>query len=268
MISKNCLVCSKEYFTKPSKKDSKFCSRICRDKSNTAKPPYNKNNSLLQAFEKNLIRTNACWDWKIKPKGQITVTYDGKTISAKRASWILYKGKLQNLETIISTCRNKFCTSPDHLILKRPCNSLIESYEKYVVKKFNSCWEWLKVGDVNGYGMLNYRGKILKAHRVSYSIHIGEIPKNLLVLHKCDNPPCTNPDHLFLGSHLDNMKDMDNKNRRKKKLNLETIKEIKELIVKNISIIEIAKKYNVSESTISRIRNNKSYFIKYKEIEI
>jgi hypothetical protein len=67
----------------------------------------------------------------------------------------------------------------------------------------------------SGYGnILNEKGKQEGAHRVSYRLFVGKIGKNF-VLHKCDNPLCVNPDHLFLGSQKDNLKDMTNKGRRR-----------------------------------------------------
>lgn len=79
------------------------------------------------------------------------------------------------------------------------------------------CWEWTGYKDPHGYGrMSSQRGQPnLLAHRVSWEIHYGKIPKGLDCLHRCDNPSCTNPQHLFLGTHLDNMRDMDKKRRRK-----------------------------------------------------
>lgn len=72
------------------------------------------------------------------------------------------------------------------------------------------CWIWTasKFTHGIGYGQCSYNGKNIVAHRVSWSISNGEIPKNSLVLHKCDNPICVRPDHLFLGTHKDNMQDM------------------------------------------------------------
>jgi hypothetical protein len=83
------------------------------------------------------------------------------------------------------------------------------------INKTNSCWLWTGRPDDSGYGVIRYKGKKTKAHRLSWFLHFGHVPKNLHVLHKCDTPPCVRPDHLFLGTDLDNAQDRDKKKRRK-----------------------------------------------------
>lgn len=77
----------------------------------------------------------------------------------------------------------------------------------------NGCWVWDGYCDPKGYGEFRFYGIEKSAARVSYIIHNGPIPNSLHVLHKCDNPPCVNPDHLFVGTHQDNMRDKVNKGR-------------------------------------------------------
>lgn len=88
---------------------------------------------------------------------------------------------------------------------------------KFKINKTTKCWEYKKVPKTNPYGTVTIRidGKqlCLRAARVSYETFVGKIPKGLFVLHKCDNPPCINPNHLFLGTNRDNMGDMKNKGR-------------------------------------------------------
>jgi len=71
-----------------------------------------------------------------------------------------------------------------------------------------NCWVWTLRKDKQGYGRVNVNYKTEQAHRVSWVAFRGEIPAGMCVLHKCDNPSCVNPDHLFLGTRKDNCHDM------------------------------------------------------------
>lgn len=77
----------------------------------------------------------------------------------------------------------------------------------------SGCWIWTGLLSNVGYGKIGVGLKTYSVHRYAYETYIGKIPKNLLVLHKCDNRCCVNPAHLFLGTQSDNIKDMYAKNR-------------------------------------------------------
>lgn len=79
-----------------------------------------------------------------------------------------------------------------------------------------SCWEWMGCKGTDGYGHRRHEGKVTKAHRLSWEEINGPIPPDILVLHRCDNPPCVRPDHLFLGTKADNAVDMCTKGRQRR----------------------------------------------------
>ncbi len=95
---------------------------------------------------------------------------------------------------------------------------LIPLADRFWIKVVRSgddeCWGWS--GTTNkGYGRINVGGNMVLAHRVAWELTSGLIPPGMCVLHSCDNPPCVNPNHLFLGTHADNMRDMRAKGRHR-----------------------------------------------------
>ncbi len=138
-----------------------------------------------------------------------------------------------------------------------PAKNTEADFFKRLVIVDSGCIEWDGALDRNGYGIFYYANKNIFAHRFSFSLANGEIPKGLMVCHRCDNPKCVNADHLFLGSAYDNAIDCINKKRANKhkgeshhraKLTEENIIFIRTSKMKQI---DMAKMFAVSQAAIS-----------------
>ena len=123
-----------------------------------------------------------------------------------------------------------------------------------------SCWEWTGGRMPSGYGQISFMGRPQGAHRLAYQFAIGDIPAGFSILHRCDNPPCCNPAHLFTGTARDNAQDALAKGRfvvgernGYAKLSDSDIASIKHLYaIGAYTQTELAKKYGVYQSTIQR----------------
>lgn len=80
----------------------------------------------------------------------------------------------------------------------------------------DECWEWTAAKKPSGYGHLKIQGRTERAHRISWTLHLGPIPGGMLVLHTCDTPSCVNPRHLYLGKDKENVRDMHGRGRNPK----------------------------------------------------
>lgn len=142
-------------------------------------------------------------------------------------------------------------------------NTAIERFFSRIEKiPFHTCWEWTGAKSKLGYGYLTAKGFPRLAHRMSFLIHNGYLA--LDICHKCDNPSCVNPDHLYSGTHMENMNDRDKKGRgviprgHTTKLTKEQVAEIRATYKRGLGAI-LAKKYGISRNQINIIVRNKGW---------
>lgn len=121
-----------------------------------------------------------------------------------------------------------------------------------------ACWEWTAHRNQKGYGRVGVGGKLKSVHRVMYEHLHGPIPNGLFVLHKCDHPPCVNPDHLRLGTPAENSRDMVEKHRSSTLLTPEQIAEAKDLFQKGVRPMHVAKAFGVNHWIIYSLKRNMS----------
>lgn len=143
-------------------------------------------------------------------------------------------------------------------------NSIEEKASRFEVNRETGCWEWFG-SKAGAYGIIRHKGKVIGAHRYMYALHNGPIPPGALICHACDNPPCVNPGHLFVGTHKDNTADMHRKGRANiprgsahsfAKL---TERDVVEIRQSDMNVDELAERFGVSRWTIYDARSGRCW---------
>lgn len=133
-------------------------------------------------------------------------------------------------------------------------------WSKVEILDKDSCWNWKRALSDVGYGIAYFKGNLIGAHRLAWILKKGPIPEGMMVCHRCDNKKCCNPNHHFLGSNHDNMKDLvakglSNKGEKngRAKLTRFQVCEIRKLNPMSGEYTFVARMFNVSRKTIQRI---------------
>lgn len=143
-------------------------------------------------------------------------------------------------------------------------------WSKAIIRGQDECWPWTRCKHEFGYGKISVAGRIELAHRLAWILTHGEVPPGMCVLHTCDNPPCINPGHLFLGTVADNQRDMESKGRGRgsslvgeqcsaHKLTALQVLEMRVRFASGVSPTRLARQFNISKSQAWRICRRQSW---------
>lgn len=148
--------------------------------------------------------------------------------------------------------------------------TLVDKLLSNIQEQPDGCWMYTGTKDGSGYGQMQCDGVRKRAHVVSYEYHIGPITNGMYVCHRCDRPCCVNPEHLFLGSHTDNVQDMWAKgrgvlqntqgiNNGQATLSDEKVIEIRRLYERGMGQTKIGNMFSIDNSTIWKIVHRKTW---------
>lgn len=227
-----------------------------------------------------VVDENGCWictSHKPTKEGYIRIRINGTYVMAHRLAYEQRYGEIEEGKIVTHKCGNKKCINPEHLTLStkeeftKKLRAHDLSYEIDPVTGCHICTSHRPQGS-SGYPQIMVDGKKIGVHRYVYETEVYEkkygekIPEGLEVCHKCDNRRCINPEHLELGTHDDNMRQMVERGRSLKgskhgqaKLTEDDVREIRKRLDAGESTYSLAKVYGVSQSLISGIKQGKRW---------
>jgi hypothetical protein len=256
-----------------------------------------------------------CWEWTayLTAEGYGIFYLDGRQGLAHRAAWRLTHGKIRSHQWVLHACDNKQCVNPAHLSIgtcaenrrqwvergRKPATGTgtdkprrrpsaedrfwpkVDKQGPIVSTKLGPCWMWIASCFWDGYGIFGVVRTSWKAHRFSWQLAHGAIPKGLHCLHRCDNRRCVNPAHLFLGTNTDNFRDKMKKGRQATgarngarlhperlvrgdahwcaKLSAEKVRSSRRLRAAGWRVTRIATKFGVTGATIHSVLRGKTW---------
>lgn len=219
-------------------------------------------------YDRIQVADNNCW-MPTKPK--LSVRQGGIYLQGNRLAWVAFTGQIPPKDVeVYSKCENVCCVNPEHLGT-RLRSQLLDAHTRFWqlvnVRSPDECWEWMGSRNQDQYGRFRASSKnVVQAHRFAYEEVHGLIPPGKMLCHSCDNPPCVNPSHLFVGDQSDNMKDMYKKKRHRiindfkgerqptSKLVTDDILHIRAMHRQGVSVPQIHTHYpQVSRANIQRI---------------
>lgn len=139
-----------------------------------------------------------------------------------------------------------------------------ERFESFI-NKDGDCWEWMGSKFRDGYGQFHAANRNRRAHRYSYELYVGPIPADLCVCHRCDNPSCVDPEHLFLGTNQENATDRQMKGRTSRPYGLWhgsaklTPEKVQEIRSSRKTGAQLAREFSVSEALICNVRKGRAW---------
>ncbi len=202
----------------------------------------------------------------VYPTSNRSIRINRKMVSLSRIIYEKYIGELPYRSSIYRSCNNGKCLNPKHMLPSSPSDKF---WLQVNIGKIDDCWGWMASVDGGGYGMFGSRHiPEVKAHRISWYLANGEIPRDRWVLHRCDNPACCNPHHLFLGNNQTNVDDKVKKNRQSRlfgirngrsKLTIEDVRRIRKLHINGYSYRDITDLFPISFTQTGRILRGESW---------
>ena len=169
---------------------------------------------LIERFNKKFVVNQAtgCWEWTGFMSGRGTPTmWNGARYEAATRISIRIQGT-EPTKRIVHSCENHRCVNPDHLVIGDRARFFSH------VDRSGECWLWTGTKDGKGYGRFRVDSSKISSHRYAFREFSGAIPDGLQVLHRCDNPSCVRPEHLFLGTQKDNQIEMSMKKRQARQI--------------------------------------------------